>query len=159
MPKRQSPLIQQSGVALLEVMIAFLLLSIGLLGFSALQVRTVKATQSSLQRTSASNLALNILESMRANKAAATSLSLPYNQPTRTCVAPASGATLAQNDLENWFQSLKKALGNSDSTCADITCTDAASATPGMCTVNIYWDDSRALGGSTTQSVQLVGRL
>jgi type IV pilus assembly protein PilV len=160
MYKHPPPLIQQRGVALLEVMIAFLLLSIGLLGFSALQVRTVKATQSSLQRTSATNLALNILESMRANKVAATNLSLPYNQPANTCTYTVPGSpTLAQNDLDNWFKSIKKALGNVPSTCADITCTDAASATPGICTVNIYWDDSRALGGSTTQSVQLVGRL
>lgn len=152
---------KQRGVALLEVMIAFLLLSIGLIGFSALQVRAVRATQSSLQRTDASNLAVYIMESMRANKAAAIKLgSTPYNLPAGTCSAPGGvPSTLAQNDLANWYTAVKKALGNVATTCADITCIDESSAAKGMCTVNIYWDDSRALGGSSAQSVQLVGRL
>ena len=158
MPKAPSPLNKQRGVALLEVMIAFLLLSIGLIGFSALQVRAVRATQSSLQRTDASNLAAYMMESMRANKAAAIDPTLPYNF-SKQCAYTGSPTTVAQNDLNNWFAALKKALGNFDTTCADITCTSSSSAAPGMCTINIYWDDSRALGGSSTQSVQLVGRL
>jgi len=156
MPHCPPTLIKQRGVALLEVMIAFLLLSIALLGFSALQVRAVRATQSSLQRTDASNLAVNMMEAMRANKTAATNPALPYNI-TRTCLFTGSPTTLAMNDLSYWFTSIQNALGSSG--CADISCTSAASAVPGMCTINIYWDDSRALGGSTNQSVQLVGRL
>lgn len=156
MPNRQPTLTKQRGVALLEVMIAFLLLSIALIGFSALQVRAVQATQSSLQRTDASNLAVNMMESMRANKTAATNPALPYNI-VRTCLYAVSPSTLAENDLSNWFTSIRNALGSTG--CADISCTDAASAAPGMCTINIYWDDSRALGGSANQSVQLVGRL
>ena len=160
MPSHPSLPARQRGIALIEVMIAFLLLSIGLLGFSALQVRTIKATQSSLQRTDATNLALNIIEAMRANKTQAIHPSLPYNLDPVTCTrAIGVPATLAESDLNNWFQAVKKALGNVDTTCVDISCTDSASAVPGMCTVNIYWDDSRALGGSSTQSVQLVARL
>lgn len=159
MPTRQTGVKAQRGVALIEVLIAFLILSIGLVGFSALQVRAVKATLSSLQRSDAGLFASSILESMRANRAAAIDPSLPYNLATRTCTAPSGSDTLAQTDLVAWYGALKTALGNVTSTCADITCTDSNSTTPGVCTVNIYWDDSRALGGSSTQSVQLVGRL
>ena len=160
MPVHRTSIVKQRGVALIEVMISFLLLSVALIGFSALQVRTTKATQSSLQRTDASILASSILESMRANKANAIDPSLPY-QLAKTCsyTLPAAPNTLAQIDLNNWFTALKNAMGTFASTCADITCTDANSSTPGMCTVNIYWDDSRALGGLKVQSVQLVGRL
>ena len=70
MAKRQMGVKAQRGVALIEVLIAFLILAIGLVGFSALQVRAVKATQSSLQRNDAAMLANFIMESMRANKAA-----------------------------------------------------------------------------------------
>ncbi len=159
MPTWQSGVKAQRGVALIEVLIAFLILGVGLIGFSALQVRAVKAMQSSLQRSDAAILASSILESMRANKAAAIDPSLPYNLATRTCTAPSGSSTLAQADLVAWFGALQTALGNVTSTCADITCTDSNSTTPGICTINIYWDDSRALGGSSTQSVQLVGRL
>jgi type IV pilus assembly protein PilV len=149
----------QRGAALIEVLIAFLILAIGLVGSSALQVRAIKATQSSLQRSNAGILASSILESMRANKAAAIDPAVPYNLDSPTCTAPDATTTLANSDLVAWFGALKTALGNVDTTCADITCTNSNSTTPGMCTINIYWDDSRALGGSSTQSVQLLGRL
>jgi type IV pilus assembly protein PilV len=159
MPIRQTGVKAQRGVALIEVLIAFLILSVGLVGFSALQVRAVKATQSSLQRNDAAMLATFILESMRANKAAAIDLALPYNLTTRTCTAPDASTSLAETDLVAWFSALKTALGNVASTCADITCTDVNNTAPGVCTVNVYWDDSRALGGSATQTVQMVSRL
>ena len=153
MPTRQTGAKAQRGVALIEVLIAFLILSVGLVGFSALQVRAVKATQSSLQRNDAALLANSIFESMRANRSAAFVGGLRYNI-SKTCTTPTASATLADTDLAAWFGALKTALGNVASTCADITCTPG-----GVCTVNVYWDDSRALGGSATQSLQIVSRL
>ncbi len=155
---RQASDATQNGVALIEVLVAVLLLSIGLIGYSALQVRAVKATQSSLQRSAASILAANIIESMRANKSAAINPPYPYNMANR-CSAPVTNGSLVQNDLNAWFLSVQAALGSAESTCADITCADVKSGAPGSCTVNIFWDDSRALGGQIKQSVQLVGRL
>jgi len=158
MPVRQTSIVKQHGVALIEVMVAFLLLSIALVGFAALQVNSVKATQSSLMRSDASILATNILESMRVNKAAAISSGLPYNYSPGSCTAPGSDGTLAKSDLIAWYSSLNNAF-KSACTSADITCTDSSSASPGICTVNIQWDDSRVVGGSGAQIVQLVGRL
>ena len=150
MSTRPKPLKAQRGVALLEVLIAFLILSVGLVGFSALQVRALKATQSTLQRTKAVMLANYILDSMRANKAAVIADPTAYAL-SKTCTTPSGVATLADNDRNNWFGALKKALGEADTTCADLDCSPAA-----VCTVNIYWDDSRALGGSATQTLNLV---
>lgn len=141
----------QRGVALIEVLVAFLILSVGLLGFSALQVRALKATQSSLQRTDAVMLANSILESMRANRAAA--LLQSYNR-SKTCGAYTATGSLANADLAGWFAALQSGLGSGQGTCGDITCNGE-----GMCTVNVYWDDSRAQGGSATQSLQMVSRL
>ena len=56
----------QRGVGLIEVMVAVLLLSIAVLGFSALQVRAVSATDESLVRTKSLTLARNLSEIMRA---------------------------------------------------------------------------------------------
>lgn len=154
MSMRPKLLKAQRGVALLEVLIAFLILSVGLIGFSALQVRTLKATQSTLQRTKAVMLANYILDSMRANKAAAITSPSGYQLSTNTCTTPNFSGTLADNDRVNWFNELQGALGSADTTCADLDCTPA-----GVCTINIYWDDSRALGGSGAQTLKLVSAL
>lgn len=154
MSTRPRPLQAQRGVALLEVLIAFLILSVGLVGFSALQVRALKATQSTLQRTKAAMLANYMLDSMRANKAAAITSPSGYRVAAQTCTSPSATTTLADNDRLKWFVALKSALGDRATTCADLDCTTAA-----VCTVNIYWDDSRALGGSAAQTLNLVSAL
>lgn len=56
----------QHGVGLVEVLVAVLLLSIAILGFSALQVRAVSATDESLVRTKSLTLVRNLAEIMRA---------------------------------------------------------------------------------------------
>ena len=55
----------QSGVGLVEVLVAVLLLSIAVLGFSALQVRAVSATDESLVRTKSLSIVRNLAEVMR----------------------------------------------------------------------------------------------
>lgn len=59
-------LTSQRGVGLIEVLVAVLLLSIAVLGFSALQVRAVSATDESLVRTKSLTLVRNLAEVMRA---------------------------------------------------------------------------------------------
>ncbi len=56
----------QHGVGLIEVLVSVLLLSIAVLGFSALQIRAVSATDESLVRTKSLTVVRNISEIMRA---------------------------------------------------------------------------------------------
>jgi len=56
----------QRGVGLIEVLVAVLLLSIAVLGFSALQVRAISATDESLVRTKSLTIVRNLAEIMRA---------------------------------------------------------------------------------------------
>lgn len=56
----------QQGIGLAEVLVALLLLSIAVLGFSALQLRAISATDESLVRTKALTLTRNLSEVMRA---------------------------------------------------------------------------------------------
>ena len=58
---------KQSGVGLIEVMVALLLLAIAVLGFSAMQMRALKATDEALIRSDAMNAMRNISEDMRLN--------------------------------------------------------------------------------------------
>lgn len=57
---------RQHGVGLIEVMVAVLLLSIAVLGFSALQIQAVSATDESLVRTKSLTVVRNLAEIMRA---------------------------------------------------------------------------------------------
>ena len=56
----------QNGVGLVEVLVAVLLLSVAVLGFSALQMRAISATDESLIRTKSLTVVRSLAETMRA---------------------------------------------------------------------------------------------
>lgn len=57
----------QAGVGLIEVMVSLLLLAVAVLGFSAMQMSAVKATDESLMRTRALTIIRGGAETMRTN--------------------------------------------------------------------------------------------
>lgn len=57
----------QQGVSLIEVLVAMFLLGIAVIGFVALQVKSVTATGESLSRAQAVSIAQDVSERMRAN--------------------------------------------------------------------------------------------
>lgn len=140
----------QSGFSLIELLIAVLVLAIGLLGVAALQTNALKHNQSALQRSQATMLAYSIMDAMRANRPAA--IAGQYNL-ARSCAPPSGGSGLIAADHRAWIAALKTNLGDFPTTCGEIAC---ASAT---CTVKVYWDDSRGLGGRTEQVIEIVSRL
>ena len=83
---------KQTGVGLIEVMVALLLLSIAILGYSALQAQAIKATDESMERSQSLVMMRNIAEKIHANPSAivtyATGLNSPYassNAPNKKC--------------------------------------------------------------------------
>ena len=58
---------QQRGVGLVEVLVALLLLAVAVLGFTAMQVSAIKATDESLMRTRSLTIMRGGAETMRAN--------------------------------------------------------------------------------------------
>ena len=56
------------GFSLIEVLIALLILSVGLLGFALLQTMNVRFAQAANYRTIATNLSYELLDQMRANR-------------------------------------------------------------------------------------------
>ena len=57
----------QAGFSLLEVMIAVIVVSVGVLGISALQTTSSVFTESALYRSQAASLATEMVERMRSN--------------------------------------------------------------------------------------------
>lgn len=140
---------QNAGFSMIEVLVAVLVLAIGLLGVAALQTHALKNNQSALQRSQASMLAYYMLDAMRANRAVAMIGSYDL---AKTCTAP-SGGTLISNDQNAWIAALKTNLGNQSSTCGEITCGI------NTCSVKVYWDDSRGVGGASNQVIEITSRL
>ncbi|EPQ3030501.1 type IV pilus modification protein PilV [Pseudomonas paraeruginosa] len=59
--------LRESGFSLIEVLVALLLVSIGVLGMIAMQGKTIQYTADSVERNKAAMLGSNLLESMRAS--------------------------------------------------------------------------------------------
>ncbi|MFZ1386387.1 MAG: type IV pilus modification protein PilV [Thiolinea sp.] len=61
---------KQRGLNLVEVLVAAFMISLGLLGMAGLQVKSFRATHNSYQMQQATQLAHELLERMRSNRAA-----------------------------------------------------------------------------------------
>lgn len=102
---RLTSLHRQRGVGLLEVMVAMLLLAIGVLGFSALQVRAVSATSEGLSRTQAMSLMRMLAEGIRTNPTALDQYKTSMNSgsvtvPSKNCIGNSSGTVPACTPAE-----------------------------------------------------------
>ena len=135
------------GFSMIEVLVAIVILTFGMLGIAALQALALRGSQSSIARNEAVAQSYAILDAMRANQAVA---SIGGYDLGMTCAPPATG-TLAQTDLHDWITGLQASLGAG--ACGSIACTDT------QCNVSVQWDDSRGLGGSNTQTVSTWSRI
>ena len=127
------------GVGLIEVLIAVLILTFGMLGIAAMQATSLRNGQSSMQRSQAVVQSYAILDSMRANPAVAKIGG--YNLKTLTCDPP-DRADLATNDLADWIDALHAHLGQS--ACGQIVCDGPD------CTITVQWNDRGTASGTST---------
>lgn len=132
---------RHAGFSLLEVLISVVVLSVGLLGMAGLQANALRNTQSSLQRTQVSMLTHLIFDAMRANRGVTYSLD-------KTCEVPDAEGSLAERDIRYWIEKLQANLGDGEQSCGEIDCEDQ------VCTVRIYWNDSR---GTEAQALEECG--
>ena len=120
------------GFTLLEVMVALLVLSIGLLGLIALQTTGLRETQMSYSRTQATLLGYDITDRMRANVAGVDGDEYIIG----TGAAP-GGATVSATDLVEWKAAINQLLPGGT---GEIT-QDAGP--PVTHTITIRWDEQR----------------
>lgn len=139
----------QRGVGLIEVLIAVLVLSIGILGIAALQTRALADNGSSLNRSAATAASYSIIEAMRLDRKNAVTNSA-YNGTVTTNACPAQGSTLATWQLNNWCSNqLAKFLGTVSTTKGIINCQST-----GDCDVKIQYDESNATGGNSSFTLE-----
>src|SRR5690606_35627926 len=142
------------GFTLLEVLIALLIFSLGLLGLAGLMVVSVKTNQSAYLRTQASFLAQSMADRMRANIAVIDQYETTYDVDTEgdpTCIDTACDPTeLAANDRLVWSRQLVTLMPRNAT--ATIECDGATLGAPqtagaatydGLCMFIIEWSESR----------------
>jgi type IV pilus assembly protein PilV len=123
---------RQSGVTLLEVLIAVLIVSFGLLGMAGLQSVGMKYNLAAAQRTAATMLANDIADRMRANMVGVNAGNYDavlhgQDSAQANCLSPpgCTPAQMALNDVYEWRQAIKNALpGAANSTALGIVCRD-----------------------------------
>jgi len=127
----------QAGIGMIEVLIAVLVLSIGFLGFAALEAKSLSTNNSAMARSMATINSFSILDAMRADIANAKTGA--YNGTVTANACPAAGTgSLAKVQLNQWCKQLAT-LGAAATTTGTIKC-DAS----GTCKITIQFDDSRA---------------
>ncbi len=141
------------GIALMEALIAIVLLSVGALGYAALQMKGLSASSSAMWRSKAGILAYEMADRMRANRAGVVAGS--YNalgapQAVLDCGAAAdcTPARMAQLDHAQWNATLANDLpGGSGVVCQDASPDDGrndATACDGagsMLAIKVFWTE------------------
>jgi type IV pilus assembly protein PilV len=143
------------GASLIEVLVAVLILSLGLLGMAALQSRALKGNISSGQRAQAVMLSHYLLDVMRVDRESARGGL--YNTGANFICNPNAfnGATLAETSRRDWLTAIKQNIGRDDdnTSCASVAC-DADF----VCTIQIRWDDTLS-GGLANQTIVIASRV
>ncbi len=131
---------RQQGFTLLEVLIALLVLSIGLLGLAGLQASGLRNNHSAFLRSMATLQAYDIGDRMRSNPGGV--LAGNYNNIAGIPVLPACGANcsyaqLATTDANQWNTANGAVLPNG---------TGTVTRAGAVFTITITWDDEHAPG-------------
>jgi type IV pilus assembly protein PilV len=128
------------GFTLFEVMIALLVLSIGLLGLAALQLRALRTGQAADMHTRAGQVAADMLERMRANPAGVAAGRYDHSRRHPPRQGAASG--MAGADLTAWQDGLAN-LPDGQGEIRRCTAGCANGAGPPVYSVTVRWNAAR----------------
>jgi type IV pilus assembly protein PilV len=155
---------RQRGVSLIEVLIAVLIFSIGLIGLASLMMMAARSNHAAYQRTQVTFLADGMADRMRSNplglwNGSYNEKKYPVSGSTDCERAACSPASLATRDKQVWSDLLKTSLSDP---AATVDCTTASSFIPGAdllkrrppygghCAMTISWNERNA--GDTNHS-------
>lgn len=155
------------GFSLIEVLVALLVFSIGLIGLAGLLVMSTQANHGAFIRTQAVFLGHNLADRMRANPIGVwegdydDTWPVSVTAPACDATAPCTPAQQATRDKVQWGNMLQQYLPNDSNLQATLTCNgDSLGLTisnyyqvqppyNGSCTMNITWTErSLAIGGA-----------
>jgi type IV pilus assembly protein PilV len=128
---RASPIRRQRGFSLIEALVAFLILSVGMLGIGSLQMLSLRSGTTASLRSLAVIKAIEISERMRANPTALINYASGVGDAGTDngcndlggAIKRCTPGELAADDVFNWKTDLKSALPNNAGTTASIVVT------------------------------------
>ena len=135
-----------SGFTMIEVMVAVLVLSVGLLGLASLQANSLRQNSSAYLRTQAIILANDMADRMRANLTEVAAGA--YNNITKAdagtdpvCKStPCTPDVITTHDIAVWYDNLDTVLQGGDGT---------VTGDGRLFTITVMWDDNK-LGATGT---------
>lgn len=152
----------QKGVGLIEVLVALMLLAIAVLGFSAMQLTALKATDESVMRSRAITIMRGAAEMMRANPAGIAKFGDALNSSESTisltmdgveinknsCIT--SGTTTSSCTIQQLATrdglALKQYATDNEIKIRLETCPATSSGTPLSCLIAAWGDTTATLG-------------
>jgi len=147
------------GFTMVEVLVAVIVLSVGLLGLAGLQAASLRNNQQSYMRSQSILLVNDIAERMRANLPGVQSGSYDQgagaaavSKTNCTTITGCSSADLASDDLYEWTRNVGNSLPAGEAfVCLDSTPNDGTSAADAHCdgvgplfAIKLWWDDTRS---------------
>lgn len=145
--KRIPPVHRQKGFSMIELLVAVLIISVGLLGIAGLQMYSLKNNHVSYLRSQATLMAYDIVDRMRANRDSAIAGNYTI---AMSADAPGTGS-IASTDLTQWLTNLGQSLPAGDGS--------VALGANGQVTVTVKWVDDRNAETPTEQNFQVVTRI
>ncbi len=158
MYKRFGSIHKNRGFTLLEALLGFLVLSVGMLGIASLQAISLKAGKTSVYSSVAMMKVEELFESMRVNPgpvalaayAAAGSGNGTNNNCTGTVVC--SATALAQDDIYWWKKNLSAGLPSTATTSVTYVAATAPSKMAKV-TISVSWDErNKTASGSVART-------
>lgn len=134
------------GFTLVEVLVALVVLSIGLLGVAALQLTSLRSNHGSAMRSQATFLAYDIIDRMRANQ---SNSDADKNRYVVSLTGNGTAGTVHGNDIIAWKQNIARTLPAFIEGGASKPANGSVARNGNIFTVTIKWgdwDDSGATG-------------
>ncbi|MBT2745420.1 MULTISPECIES: type IV pilus modification protein PilV [unclassified Lysobacter] len=136
---------RQRGFSLIEVLISMLVIGFGLLGLAMMQTLSVRYSQSANYRTQANNLAYDLLDQIRANRA----LSAQFTKIDQASFASVTGKSCSrlvdtylspEDSATRWKCQVRATLGGGAYAVVSKSGTQTS--------VTISWSDARGVVGA-----------
>ena len=137
------------GFSLVEVLIALVIMSVGMLGIAGLYVQSMQAGRTSMFRHHAVTLAGDVADRIRANPIAGNAYHSAAGDEgvDNGCVSPTancSTAELAANDIAIWHDQAETTLPNGE---VAVQYTAATGGNPPFYEITVSWNEPNPLGG------------
>ncbi|MCB1874431.1 MAG: type IV pilus modification protein PilV [Chromatiales bacterium] len=143
--------LRHGGFSLLEVLIAIVIVSLGLLGNAAIHLRGLKDGNAAFQQNQAANLAHEMADRLRANLQGVRDgeyddlSGIPEGDVSNCANTVCSPAELAQYDLSQWNNALAATLPVGQGTvCRRLPTAASCAGTGDTFVITVRWDAARS---------------